>query len=75
MYQIGLRYGWSIANLLTTCPCGSRFTIQHCMSCKKEGFVSIRHKDLRDLAANMLSEVFKVWKSSQKRAKKVRQKN
>ena len=29
------------------------------MSCKKVGFVSIRYKDLRDLTANMLSEVCK----------------
>ena len=27
------------------------------MSCKKRGFVSIRRNDLRDLTANMLSEV------------------
>ena len=39
---IHLRYGWSIANLSTTCPCGTRFSIQHCMSCKKGDFVSIR---------------------------------
>ena len=29
------------------------------MSCKKSGFVSIRHNDLRDLTANMLSKVCK----------------
>ena len=29
------------------------------MSCKKGGFVSIRHNDLRDLTAKMLSEVCK----------------
>ena len=29
------------------------------MSCKKGGFVSIKHKDLRDLTAKMLSEVSK----------------
>ena len=28
------------------------------MSCKKGGLVSIRHNDLRDLTANMLSKVF-----------------
>ena len=32
---IRLQYGWSIANLITTCPYGSRFSIQHCVSCKK----------------------------------------
>ena len=56
---IRLRCGWSIANLPKTCPCGSRFSVQHCMSCKKGIFVSIRHNDLRDLTANMLSEVCK----------------
>ena len=74
MYQIGLQhcryvilvssyrsniFGWSIASLPTTCSCSSRFSIQNCMSCKKEGFVSIRHNDLRDLNAKMLSEVYK----------------
>ena len=54
---IRLRYGWSIANLPTTCPC--RFSVQCCMSCKKKGFVSIRHNYLKDLTANMLSEVCK----------------
>ena len=27
-----LRYGWSIPNLPTTCACGSKYDIQHCMS-------------------------------------------
>ena len=54
-----LRYEWSIANLPTTCLCGSRFNVQHFMSCKKGGFISIRHINLRDLTANMLSEVCK----------------
>ena len=29
------------------------------MSCKKGGFVSVRHNDLRDLTTNMLSKVCK----------------
>ena len=33
--------------------------IQHAMSCKKEGFITIRHNDLRDLTANLLTEVCK----------------
>ena len=56
---VRLRYGWNIPKLPTTCPCGSKFDIQHSMSCKKGGFISIRHNDLRDLTANMLSEVCK----------------
>ena len=33
--------------------------IQHAMSCKKGGFITIRHNDLRDLTANLLTEVCK----------------
>ena len=33
---IHLRHGQSLANLPTTCPYWSRFSIQHCTSCKKE---------------------------------------
>ena len=56
--SIRSRYGWPIANLPTTCACGSTFTIQHSMSCKKEGFINIRHNDVRDLTAKLLSEIF-----------------
>ena len=57
--SVTLRYGWEIANLPTFCPCGSKFDIQHSMSCKKGGFVSIRHNDLRDLIAGIVSDVCK----------------
>ena len=33
--------------------------IQHAMSCKKGGYVTIRHNDLRDLTANLLTKVCK----------------
>ena len=52
---IRLRYGWEISNLPTSCPCSSKFDIQHSISCKKGAFVSIRHNELRDLTANMRS--------------------
>ena len=55
-YSVSLRYGWEITNLPTFCPCGSKFDIQHSMSCKEGGFVSIRHNDLRDLTAKIVSE-------------------
>ena len=53
--SIRLRYGWSIANLPTACACGSRSTIQHCISWKKEGFMNIRQNDVRDLTVNQWS--------------------
>ena len=46
-------------NLPTSCPCGSKFDIQHSMSCRKGDFLYIRHNDLRNLTANMMSEVCK----------------
>ena len=57
--SIRLRFGWEISNLPTSCPCGSEFDIQHSMSWKKGGVISIRHNDLRDLTANIMSEVCK----------------
>ena len=42
-----------------TCSCESKIDIQHAMSCKKGGFITIRHNDLRDLTANLLTEVCK----------------
>ena len=55
--SISLRYGWEISKLPTTCPCGSKFDIQHSINCKKGGFVTIRHNYLRDLTAKILLEV------------------
>ena len=50
-------------NLPTSRPCGSKFDIQHGISCKKGGFIYIRpliwHNDLRGLTANMMLEVCK----------------
>ena len=37
-------------------PCGSKFDIQHSVSCKKRGFVTIRQNNLRDRTAKILSE-------------------
>ena len=51
----GLRHGWEISKL-PTCPCGSKFDT-HSMGCKKGGFATIRHNELRDLTAKILSEV------------------
>ena len=55
--SICLRYGWEISKLPITCPCGSKFDVQQSMSCKKGGFITIRHNDLRDLTSRILSEV------------------
>ena len=54
---MALRYGWSPSNLPSKCDCGSNFTVEYALSCAKGGFPSIRHNEIRDLTANLLTEV------------------
>ena len=52
-----LRYGWLPDCAPTNCDCGTNFSVEHALSCPKGGFPSIRHNEIRDLTANLLSEV------------------
>ena len=54
---LALRYGWPPKKLPSRCDCGSSFTVEHALSCAKGGYPSIRHNEIRDLTANLLSEV------------------
>ena len=54
---IGLRYGWSLKRFPETCECGSKFSADHALSCKKGGFVSLRHNTIRNITATVLREV------------------
>ena len=38
----------------STCPCGQNFDLNHAMNCKREGFVIMRHNNIRDFEANLL---------------------
>ena len=55
--SIRIRYGWDIKSMPTTCSCGAKLNYQHCMSCKKGGFITMHHNDVRDLTANILKGV------------------
>ena len=46
-----------IKRVPTTCACGKNFSIDHALSCPKGGFPSIRHNEIRDITANLLTEV------------------
>ena len=39
------------------CLRGELYTVNHCMTCKKGGYVILRHNSLRDLFAEILEEV------------------
>ena len=56
---IRLRYGFQLRRVPTKCECGSSFDLQHALSCKKGGFVSLRHNDLRNSIALLLKNVCK----------------
>ena len=53
---LALRYGWVPSRSPTSCTCGANFT-EHALSCPRGGFPSIRHNEIRDITANLLSEV------------------
>ena len=52
-----LCYHWTSLVCPTSCACGHEFTIDHCISCPKGGFPSLRHNKLCDLTVKMMSEV------------------
>ena len=54
---LALRYGWLPPRLPSHCTCGEVFTVEHSLSCKRGGFPIIRHNEIRDITANLLSEV------------------
>ena len=54
---IKLRYDWPVDAFPSTCICGDIFTVDHAMICKRGGFITQRHNELRDLEADLLSMV------------------
>ena len=39
------------------CECGNTFNVEHALSCAKGGFPSLRHNEVRDITASLLTEV------------------
>ena len=52
-----LRYNWQPPNLPSHYVCGSSFNTDHALTCPTGGFPSVRHNDLRDFTANLLTKV------------------
>ncbi len=50
-------YGWQPTRTPIHCDCGTHFSIEHSLSCPKGGFPTIRHNEIRDITANLLTEV------------------
>ena len=54
---ISLRYGWRPPLLPNNCVCGKSFTVEHAISCPCGGYPSLRHNEIRDFTAHLLTEV------------------
>jgi len=54
---IALHYGWSPQNLPSNCVCGKSNNVEHALSCPNGAFPSIYHNDIRDLTAELMTEV------------------
>ena len=54
---LALRYGWSPSRTPMYCECGATSTVEHTLSCQRGGFPIARHNEIRDVTANLLTEV------------------
>ena len=57
--SVFLRYGITIPRLPSSCVCGANFNIEHALTCKRGGFIGIRHDEVRNFTAEVLGEVCK----------------
>ena len=51
-----LRYNWQPANLPNNCICGHLFSADHALSCSIGGFPTIRHNELGNFTAKVMTE-------------------
>ena len=52
-----IRYQWTPPRLPSQCACGQGFSVSHAMDCPRGGFPSKRHNFIRDITANLMTEV------------------
>ena len=55
--SICLRYGWDLKDVPLHCDCGSKFSVEHALSCLKGGFLNGHHNEIRDFTASLLTEM------------------
>ena len=52
-----LRYDVPLSGLQSFCVCGERFDVLHALSCKKGGFINLRHDNIKNTFTIMLNKV------------------
>jgi len=58
-----LRYNVKLENLPAKCFCGDAFNINHALTCKKGGFISERHDNIKNILTKLLCKVGKGMES------------
>ena len=56
---ICLRYDWKIPHTPFHCRCGQKNSVDHTLNCRLGGYVTMRHNNIRNLEAHLLSDVCK----------------
>ena len=54
---IALRYGWPVLRVPEKCVCNAPFSADHAMICRKGGYPTLWHNEVRNLVASALNEV------------------
>ena len=54
---LSLRYSWNPKNAPLNCPCVEIFSLTHALHCSKGGYTIVRHNEIRDTFASLMSEV------------------
>ena len=54
-----MRYDLRLKDVPRNCACGEEYSVNHCLTCKRGGYVIIRHNAVRDTLAEVLGEVCK----------------
>ena len=52
-----ISYNSVIPRTPSECSCGAKFNLIHALSCKKDGFVSLRHNEVRDITGKLMEDV------------------
>ena len=58
-YSLLFRYRCTLTRLPSNCDCGNKLDIQHVLSSKKRGFVSLRQNHIRNITSILLKDVCK----------------
>ena len=54
---IALRNGWPVLRVPEKCVCNAPFSADHAMICRRGGYPTLRHNEVRNLVASALDEV------------------